>query len=57
MDWGGSPVAGGIPGGWDGMAPIGLNYVNPDSVLARTALEMVQTHAGGMGPHDGLTVP
>jgi len=38
------------------MALIGKNYVNPDSVLARTAWEMVQTHAGGLGPHAGMTV-
>jgi hypothetical protein len=38
------------------MALIGMKYVNPDSVLARTAWEMVQTHAGGLGPHDGMTV-
>src|SRR5690349_20193752 len=38
------------------MALTGMKYVNPDSVLARTAWEMVQTHAGGLGPHAGMTV-
>src|SRR6188768_1612518 len=38
------------------MALIGMKYINPDSVLARTAWEMVQTHAGGLGPHDGMTI-
>ncbi|HET6529115.1 MAG TPA: hypothetical protein VFH03_00655, partial [Actinoplanes sp.] len=31
-------------------------YVNPDSVLARTAREMVEAHAGGGGPRDGMTI-
>ncbi|WP_344572667.1 hypothetical protein, partial [Winogradskya humida] len=31
-------------------------YVKPDSVLARTAWEMLQSHAGGQGPHDGITI-
>ena len=38
------------------MVVLGLNYVDPESVLARTAWEMVQTHAGGLGPHDGMTI-
>ena len=29
--------------------------VNPDSVLARTAREMVEAHAGGGGPREGMT--
>jgi hypothetical protein len=37
------------------MALFGMNYVNPESVLARTAWEMVQTHAGGLGPSDGMS--
>src|SRR4051812_7345484 len=36
------------------MEQSGIKYINPDSVLARTAWEMVQTHAGGLGPHDGI---
>lgn len=31
------------------VAPTGV-YVNPDSVLARTAREMLEAHAGGAGP-------
>ena len=31
-------------------------YVKPDSVLARTAREMVEAHFGGSGPRDGVTV-
>ncbi|MGX6603817.1 hypothetical protein ACWKSP_16975 [Micromonosporaceae bacterium Da 78-11] len=30
-------------------------YVNPDSVLARTAQEMLEAHAGGAGPSAGMT--
>jgi hypothetical protein len=30
-------------------------YVKPDSVLARTAREVVEAHAGGAGPRDGMT--
>ncbi|MET0423995.1 MAG: hypothetical protein ABW046_08980, partial [Actinoplanes sp.] len=30
-------------------------YVDPDSVLARTARKMFEAHAGGRGPGDGLT--
>jgi hypothetical protein len=29
-------------------------YVNPDSVLARTAREMLEAHAGGGGPREGM---
>ena len=29
-------------------------YVNPDSVLARTAREMLEAHAGGGGPREGI---
>ena len=31
-------------------------YVDPDSVLARTAREMVEAHAGGAGPREGMTI-
>jgi hypothetical protein len=37
------------------VAPIKA-YVDPDSVLARTAREMLQAHAGGRGPSDEATV-
>src|SRR3982751_1463564 len=35
------------------MAP--TTYVNPDSVLARTAREVMQAHGGGAGPREGMT--
>jgi hypothetical protein len=31
-------------------------FVKPDSVLARTAREMLDAHAGGSGPRDGMTI-
>ena len=31
-------------------------FVNPDSVLARTAREMMEAHAGGAGPREGMTI-
>jgi hypothetical protein len=34
----------------------GSVYVKPDSVLARTAQDMVEAHFGGFGPRDGYTV-
>jgi hypothetical protein len=36
------------------MAP--TTYVKPDSVLARTAQEVAQAHAGGRGPSAGMTI-
>src|SRR6185436_1536078 len=30
-------------------------FVDPDSVLARTALGMLEAHAGGAGPSEGMT--
>jgi DNA-binding LacI/PurR family transcriptional regulator len=34
---------------------MGQTYVNPDSLLARTARETLAAHAGGAGPGDGMT--
>src|SRR4051794_35812987 len=49
-----SPRAGN-DGGWgNGMASTTL--VKPDSVLARTARESLEAHAGGAGPREGMTI-
>ena len=31
-------------------------FVKPESVLARTAREMVEAHGGGAGPSEGMTI-
>src|SRR3954464_13814049 len=31
-------------------------FVNPESVLARTARQMLEAHGGGRGPSDGYTI-
>ena len=31
-------------------------FVNPSSLLAITAREMVEAHAGGGGPREGMTI-
>ncbi|MDT5032241.1 MAG: hypothetical protein QOC94_2412 [Actinoplanes sp.] len=38
-----------------GAGPV-ATFVKPDSVLARTAWEVAEAHAGGAGPRTGLTV-
>lgn len=35
---------------------MGQTYVNPDSLLARTARETLAAHAGGAGPTDTMTI-